>query len=231
MKRHSLLATLLALVASLVLSGQVLAVDPVVNGSFEEDSAVNIGSFKQVNAGSTEITGWTVGAAVDWIGTYWPEPWGSRSIDMNASPSMGRLSQDFTTAVNNHYTVTWKMSGNPNCGAGPKTMDVSATGGPVTEFTYTVPAGANNGNMEWVDRQYDFVGAGSSTTLTFQSTTTGNCGPAIDKVVVTETVATAEQCKKGGWESMTDNLGTPFKNQGDCVSYYATGERNLAAGS
>ena len=37
-------------------------------------------------------------------------------------------------------------------------------------------------------------------------------------------------CKKGGWKSLTDHLGTPFKNQGDCVSYYATDFRNLAAG-
>jgi hypothetical protein len=28
--------------------------------------------------------------------------------------------------------------------------------------------------------------------------------------------------------NMTDRYGTPFKNQGDCVSYWATGEANLA---
>lgn len=33
-------------------------------------------------------------------------------------------------------------------------------------------------------------------------------------------------CKKGGWKT----LG-PFKNQGDCVSYIATGGKNLPAGS
>ena len=37
-------------------------------------------------------------------------------------------------------------------------------------------------------------------------------------------------CKKGGWESLTDAAGTPFKNQGDCVSYVATGGRNPADG-
>lgn len=37
-----------------------------------------------------------------------------------------------------------------------------------------------------------------------------------------------DQCKKGGWENYTDNLGTPFKNQGDCVSYVATGGKNKA---
>jgi len=28
-----------------------------------------------------------------------------------------------------------------------------------------------------------------------------------------------EQCKKGGWMSMADDEGNPFKNQGQCVSY------------
>ena len=28
---------------------------------------------------------------------------------------------------------------------------------------------------------------------------------------------------------MVDRTGTSFRNQGDCVSYYATGEKNLAS--
>jgi hypothetical protein len=28
-----------------------------------------------------------------------------------------------------------------------------------------------------------------------------------------------EQCKKGGWQELTDSNGTPFKNQGQCVSF------------
>jgi hypothetical protein len=32
----------------------------------------------------------------------------------------------------------------------------------------------------------------------------------------------ADQCKKGGWQ----NYGTTFKNQGDCVSFVATGGRH-----
>ena len=29
-------------------------------------------------------------------------------------------------------------------------------------------------------------------------------------------------CKHDGWQTMSDDLGNPFKNQGDCVSFYAT---------
>ena len=39
-----------------------------------------------------------------------------------------------------------------------------------------------------------------------------------------------DDCKKGGWMTRTDDEGRPFKNQGDCVSYVATGGRNKADG-
>jgi hypothetical protein len=42
--------------------------------------------------------------------------------------------------------------------------------------------------------------------------------------------ATAGQCKNGGWQHYTDASGTPFKNQGDCVSYVDTNGRNPANG-
>lgn len=38
------------------------------------------------------------------------------------------------------------------------------------------------------------------------------------------------QCKSGGWSLYADASGTPFKNQGDCVSYVATGGRNPGNG-
>lgn len=33
-----------------------------------------------------------------------------------------------------------------------------------------------------------------------------------------------EQCKKGGWENLARPDGSPFKNQGDCVSFVASGK-------
>lgn len=83
--------------------------------------------------------------------------------------------------------------------------------------------------MGWTEKMYSFTpGAAGSTTISFTSTTDGKCGPALDRVVIMETLPKADNCKKGGWETMVDKLGNPFKNQGDCVSYYATGEKNLA---
>ena len=72
-------------------------------------------------------------------------------------------------------------------------------------------------------------GDGRQTTMTFTNTTADSAfGPAIDNVVVTETLATGAKCKNSGWKTMVDSIGNSFKNQGDCVSYFATGEKNLA---
>ncbi len=39
-----------------------------------------------------------------------------------------------------------------------------------------------------------------------------------------------ELCKNGGWKTLTDGNGHSFKNQGDCVSYFATGGKNPGNG-
>jgi hypothetical protein len=38
-----------------------------------------------------------------------------------------------------------------------------------------------------------------------------------------------DSCKNGGWMNLSDNSGNAFKNQGDCVSYVATGGKNTAS--
>jgi hypothetical protein len=46
-----------------------------------------------------------------------------------------------------------------------------------------------------------------------------------DNVTINNTIYTfenANSCKKGGWQQFTSSPG-PFKNQGDCVSYFASG--------
>ena len=82
--------------------------------------------------------------------------------------------------------------------------------------------------MKWSTKTYTFVATSTQTTLTFTSTTAAASAPRIDNVVITETLKTGADCKKGGWQAMVDKYGTSFRNQGDCVSYYATGEKNLA---
>jgi choice-of-anchor C domain-containing protein len=227
-KRYGL-GTLFGFLAAIALAGTTLAFTGLTNGSFENGTYVDNGSgFRQLDAPNSSIDSWTVDAgSVDWIGTYWPAQDESMSIDMSGIDA-GTLSQTFATTIGNTYTVSFALSGNP---AGPptmKTLEVSATGGTVGLYTYDVTAN-DLSNMNWAQATYSFLATTASTTLSFVSTTAGGFGPAIDNVVVTEIVPTKDDCKQGGWQSMIDNAGNSFKNQGDCVSYFATKGKNLGA--
>jgi choice-of-anchor C domain-containing protein len=211
-------------------AGSTLAAfTPPTNGGFETGTYVDNGSgFQQLDAPNTSIDGWSVDAgSVDWVGTYWPAPEGTMSIDMSGADA-GTLSQTFETTIGNTYTVAFVMSGNP---AGPpevKTLEVSATGGTTGVYTHDT-TGTDLTTMVWTPQTYSFLATSASTTLTFVSTTATAFGPAIDAVAVTEEVPGKDDCKDGGWESMIDTAGNSFKNQGDCVSFFATKGKNLGA--
>jgi choice-of-anchor C domain-containing protein len=228
-KRRHGLGIAIGGLAAITLAGVTLAFSGPINGGFEAGTYVEDGSgFKQLNAGDTSIVGWTVDVgSVDWIRSYWPAQEGLMSLDMSGIEA-GTISQTFETTIGNSYTVSFALSGNP---AGPptvKTLDVSATGGTAANYTYDASANDLN-NMNWTEATYSFLATSASTTLSFISTTATAFGPAIDNVVVTETVPVKDDCKQGGWQTMIDTAGNAFKNQGDCVSFFATKGKNLGA--
>lgn len=201
-----------------------------VNGSFETGTYADpAAAFQQLDAPSTAIDGWTVDAgSVDWIKSYWAAQDPEMSIDMSGA-GPGTLSQTFDTTIGNTYTVSFFMSGNPDDQTDTiKTLDVSATGGTVATYTYDV-AGNDHDNMNWTEETYTFLATSATTKLTFMSTTATAFGPAIDNVSVAEDVAVKDDCKNGGWQTMLDTSGNSFKNQGDCVSFFATKGKNLGA--
>jgi choice-of-anchor C domain-containing protein len=236
MRRRSIAGAIIAALASLSLAGSVLGFSGVSNGSFET-GAFTGAPWDTLLPGSANITGWTVEAgSVDWIGGYWPASDGSRSIDLSGD-GPGAISQTLATTISNTYSVSFDLSGNPTGGPAIKTLTVSATGAPTESFTYdTSIAGNTLKDMKWEARTYSFVATTTTTTLTLTSTTAGNAGPAIDNIVVTETLppsdtepVTRSDCKADGWLSVVDRDGNQFKNQGDCVSYVASGQRNPGA--
>jgi choice-of-anchor C domain-containing protein len=235
MMRRSLAAAALGVTAAIALGGAALAFTPTINGSFENGTYADNGAgFDTLPAASTALTGWTVGGSgIDWIGTLWTAADGTKSLDLNAA-APGSISQTFATTIGRTYVVTFALSGNPQGDLGAKTLNVSATGGPTTSYTFNTSTAANTvTNMKWTSQSYSFVATSASTTLTFTSTTAGAYGPALDNVAVTEKAgpnrAMMSACKHGGWKAMTDGHGHHFKNQGDCVSFYATGGRNLGS--
>ncbi len=234
MKRRSMVGAALAVVASLVLAGSALAFAGVTNGGLANPNNYSVGSYVALGTGygsSTAIPGWTVtSGSVDWIGTLWQSADGDGySLDMSGY-APGTITQEFATTPGYTYFVSFSLSGNPYSSTDPllsspsdKTLNVSATGAQTETYSFDTSTFGNSlGDMMWKTEGYSFVASGSNTTLTFASTTAGAFGPALDAVAVTETATTGASCKDGGWKAMTDNLGNLFKNQGACVSFYAT---------
>jgi choice-of-anchor C domain-containing protein len=211
------------------MAGSAFAFTGVSNGSFETGT-FTANPFDTLPAGSTALTDWTIDSgSIDWIGSYWQAADGSRSIDLNGNET-GAISQTLTTTIGNTYVVTFSLSGNPDGPPTAKTLTVGATGAPSAIYTFdTALAGNTLADMKWAGQTYSFLATSSSTVLSFTSTTVGPWGPALDNVNVTENVPTANDCKKGGWRTMIDAEGNGFKNQGDCVSYFATGGKNLGS--
>ncbi len=155
------------------------------NGSFESGTAFE--PFRPVNVGATNITGWDVTAGnVDFITTLWQAHDGTRSIDLDGGTA-GTIAQTFDTISGHPYQVEFWLAANPY-GSTTKTAEVDATGvgNNPQQFTFDWTDHTHI-DMGWEQHFYSFVADGSSTTLSFASLTTGNAGPAVDAVSVTDT--------------------------------------------
>jgi choice-of-anchor C domain-containing protein len=223
-KRQSVFGASLAVVASLAVAGSALAAGPITNGSFEGEPTNTV----TLAAGSTAIPGWTVtGTDVDWVSSadLWVAQDGTKSVDLNGF-GQGGITQTFATTFNNTYVVHFWLSGNPgthdqypNGAWSPVVKTLTLNG---TTFSYDTGVGNTFADMKWRPESISFRATGTSSTIAFVSTTVGAFGPVLDNVTVTETPATGAQCKDGGWQTMVDASGHAFKNQGACVSFYAT---------
>lgn len=155
----------------------------ILNGSFETGINPPVSGFQTLNAGSTSLSGWTIGGlSIDWIGDYWQPQAGSRSIDL-AGNSFGWISQTFDTIAGTPYRVSFFMAGNPDGGDFIKDLFVSAAGGSQA-YTFDV-TGKTRAAMGWQEKVFDFTADSSLTTLTFLSLEgTSPYGPALDNVRV-----------------------------------------------
>ena len=170
-------------------SSATAAVNLIQNGSFEAGTYIDDGpGFQNLSAGDPSITNWTIGGhSIDWIGSYWQPGDGIHSLDLSGL-ALGSVSQSFATVAGGTYQVSFLMSGNPDGGPNPKTLDVNVAGG---DFFFNPASGPNHANMNWTPGSFFFVANSPTTTITFASTTCadgGNfpCafGPALDNVSV-----------------------------------------------
>lgn len=156
----------------------------VVNGSFESPDIP--GQFSTFSAGSTGITGWTVGSgSVDLVNTLWIAQDGTQAVDLDGS-AVGSIYQDIAgLIVGAAYRVSFYMSGNNAGNPTIKTMDVTA-GGTTTGYSFD-DTGGGAATGVWEFNTFDFVAGLTTERLTFASTTNGNFfGPALDNVSISQ---------------------------------------------
>ncbi|HVU52636.1 MAG TPA: choice-of-anchor C family protein [Polyangia bacterium] len=160
---------------------------PFTNGSFEVGPGIG-GSFLTLSSGNTSITGWTVlPSSVDYIGSLWTAEDGTHSLDLSGA-APGGVAQTFDTNPGRSYDVAFYLAANTDCGAAVKGVDVGATGSSTSHYTFD-GTGHSPSSMGWQQEHYAFVATATSTTLSFLSTESSVCGPALDDVSVTSGAA------------------------------------------
>lgn len=113
--------------------------------------------------------------------------------------------------------------------------------GPYNSLNVGVPTGQiattgtddNANNVFWNTSFAGFYADGGSSGVgTFrQDTKWAPYGTVAIQINATlPTPANKDACKESGWQNLTDNNGNHFKNQGDCVSFVATGGKNQPNG-
>jgi hypothetical protein len=100
-----------------------------------------------------------------------------------------------------------------------KLLDTSQLGGTFYDPYATALANYGSLSVVGISLVVDAGWAAADKEQTFHIDNTN-----IDGTVYTyDDVQDKEECKQGGWQNLTREDGSPFKNQGDCVSYTNTG--------
>jgi hypothetical protein len=133
-------------------------------------------------------------------------------------PTTGSTTE-FTTALFDATSVPTSVGDRTSGGDTfdcPDTLAEMPTGSTISGFTLNV--GDTSADDTGLAGYLDNV-----VVATVNSTTTYDFEPY-------QVAASKEQCKKDGYKTLTDASGQSFKNQGDCVSFVATAEKNAASG-
>ena len=114
-------------------------------------------------------------------------------------------------------TLNWRITSNEDCSTGNNMVgdgpNVSATQDDIIESSYVEGEfSANIDTSAWEVGEYCFI---------FNPAETTDDNVARVTFTIADTELTKDACKKGGWEEFADYPG-PFRNQGECVSYFAS---------
>ncbi|HMJ65837.1 MAG TPA: DUF642 domain-containing protein [Candidatus Binatia bacterium] len=206
MKRTNLIGlnSIKAFLGLLLLSTTAYCAGPanpnlVANGSFEDCGAQ-----------------WS-GEGTSCVGTFWQTTDGSFLMELNSS-GPGTLYQNLATQSGRTYTIRFAYAGDPapmgECPPGIKTFNVSWAGTQIASLQFDT-TGKTFNNMGWQYYHADVTASGSLSELRFQSTTEGQCGPALDDVrVIVNKFKLATVSASDGWTFY------PFEGGGGSQSGY-----------
>jgi hypothetical protein len=87
--------------------------------------------------------------------------------------------------------------------------------GPCCVFPLHLVLGITSGTGRFADAtgQLALEGAFGAAAATAEGTVDGTIS------IPSPTPATKDDCKQGGWQHLTDEHGTPFRNQGECIAW------------
>jgi hypothetical protein len=184
----SLLAILLPATTTCIAATNIIdATHGAGAGSFELGTySENSGNYMRLGMNSTTIVGWTVGGpdGIDWLSAPSnPAAEGAHAIDLAGvshamASSSGSISTTIPTVVGIDYLVSFVAY---RLGSDPVTGRLTAGN---LDQGFLAPSISDPSNPTYTAFQYAFTAQGSSTTLTFATTTSGGFGPVIDSVVV-----------------------------------------------
>ncbi len=163
----------------------------LTDGGFESSPLVNLGYITLLPKDSAKLgPGWVIDSgSVDLVGPLWGSPAaeGLQFIDLNgnATPNQATIHVDVPTKSGHAYQVTFQLAGNV-LETPIKTMRATF-GGQSQDFTFDTK-GHTSANLGWTGEKLGgpVCASSSSTRLTFASTMTGERGPLLDGVAVTD---------------------------------------------
>jgi choice-of-anchor C domain-containing protein len=169
-------------------AGATARANLIVNPSFEQGDFGGSPSYRRVAAGSTVLTGWTVGGvAIDWHNAleFQSPRSGDKVVDLHldgATGGLGTISQTVATVVGEQYELGFWLAG-PGINFGfpnPRFVVVNIAG---LQRSFSAPASLNT-NVQWFEQRLAFRAIASTTTVTFSSPAggVGFWGPLLDDV-------------------------------------------------
>ena len=188
---RKLIASAILVVLPLCGVAQADFTDAIVNGSFENGnySPVVNGSYVSLSAGSTNLTGWTIGGVgIDWHQNSFEVQKafdGQKVVDLNLGggglSDTGTLSQSLATTIGEPYLLTFYLAGPNSFFPDPRQVRVDI-GGAEQVFSQ---AASSNLSLDWGKESLLFNATSTVTTLKFSSVDgSGYWGPFLDNVSV-----------------------------------------------